>query len=108
MLVDLGPTGLDGKTAENRLEEVGITVNRNAIPFDERPPMNPSGLRIGTPGADHARPHEDDCGRSPRSSASLSRTVSTPRGTRSPSARSALMERVPALPAALRDAGLVA
>jgi glycine hydroxymethyltransferase len=49
VLVDLGPTGLDGKTAERRLEEVGITVNRNAIPFDERPPMNPSGLRIGTP-----------------------------------------------------------
>ncbi len=49
VLVDLTPTGLDGKTAEDRLEQVGITVNRNAIPFDERPPMNPSGLRIGTP-----------------------------------------------------------
>jgi glycine hydroxymethyltransferase len=49
VLVDLTRTGLDGKTAETRLEEVGITVNRNAIPFDERPPMNPSGLRIGTP-----------------------------------------------------------
>jgi glycine hydroxymethyltransferase len=49
VLVDLGPTGLDGQTAEQRLEQVGITVNRNAIPFDERPPMNPSGLRIGTP-----------------------------------------------------------
>ena len=49
VLVDLTPTGLDGKTAEDRLEAVGITVNRNAIPFDERPPMNPSGLRIGTP-----------------------------------------------------------
>jgi glycine hydroxymethyltransferase len=49
VLVDLTPTGLDGKSAEDRLEEVGITVNRNAIPFDERPPMNPSGLRIGTP-----------------------------------------------------------
>jgi glycine hydroxymethyltransferase len=49
VLVDLTSTGLDGKTAEDRLEEVGITVNRNAIPFDERPPMNPSGLRIGTP-----------------------------------------------------------
>jgi glycine hydroxymethyltransferase len=47
VLVDLTPTGLDGQTAEDRLEEVGITVNRNAIPFDERPPMNPSGLRIG-------------------------------------------------------------
>jgi glycine hydroxymethyltransferase len=49
VLVDLTPSGLDGKAAEARLEEVGITVNRNAIPFDERPPMNPSGLRIGTP-----------------------------------------------------------
>src|SRR6476620_7301654 len=49
VLVDLGPTGLDGQSAEDRLEEIGITVNRNAIPFDERPPMNPSGLRIGTP-----------------------------------------------------------
>ena len=49
VLVDLTSTGLDGKTAETRLEEVGITVNRNAIPFDKRPPMNPSGLRIGTP-----------------------------------------------------------
>jgi glycine hydroxymethyltransferase len=49
VLVDLTPTGLDGQTAEDRLEEVGITVNRNAIPFDPRPPINPSGLRIGTP-----------------------------------------------------------
>ena len=49
LLVDLNPTGLDGKEGERRLEEVGITVNRNSIPFDERPPMNPSGLRIGTP-----------------------------------------------------------
>jgi glycine hydroxymethyltransferase len=49
VLVDLTPTGLDGQTAEDRLAEIGITVNRNAIPFDPRPPMNPSGLRIGTP-----------------------------------------------------------
>jgi len=49
VLVDLTPTGLDGQTAEDRLEAIGITVNRNAIPFDPRPPMNPSGLRIGTP-----------------------------------------------------------
>jgi glycine hydroxymethyltransferase len=60
VLVDLGPTGLDGKTAEGRTEEVGITVNRNAIPFDERPPMNPSGLRIGTPALTTRGLVEDD------------------------------------------------
>ena len=49
VLVDLTETGLDGQTAEDRLEAIGITVNRNAIPFDPRPPLNPSGLRIGTP-----------------------------------------------------------
>ena len=60
ILVDLTSTGLDGKTAEDRLEEVGITVNRNAIPFDERPPMNPSGLRIGTPALTTRGLGEDD------------------------------------------------
>src|SRR5881392_1357736 len=60
VLVDLTPTGLDGKTAEDRLEQVGITVNRNAIPFDERPPMNPSGLRIGTPALTTRGLTEDD------------------------------------------------
>jgi glycine hydroxymethyltransferase len=60
VLVDLTPSGLDGKTAEDRLEQVGITVNRNAIPFDERPPMNPSGLRIGTPALTTRGLLEDD------------------------------------------------
>jgi glycine hydroxymethyltransferase len=60
VLVDLTSTGLDGQTAEERLEEVGITVNRNAIPFDERPPMNPSGLRIGTPALTTRGLVEDD------------------------------------------------
>jgi glycine hydroxymethyltransferase len=49
VLVDLGMDGLNGREAEDRLAEVGITVNRNAIPFDQRPPMQASGLRIGTP-----------------------------------------------------------
>jgi glycine hydroxymethyltransferase len=48
-LVDLRQSELDGKQAEDRLAEVGITVNRNAIPFDPRPPAVSSGLRIGTP-----------------------------------------------------------
>src|SRR6188472_1693757 len=60
ILVDLTPSGLDGKTAEDRLDAVGITVNRNAIPFDPRPPMNPSGLRIGTPALTTRGMVEDD------------------------------------------------
>jgi glycine hydroxymethyltransferase len=60
VLVDLTPSGLDGQTAEDRLEAVGITVNRNAIPFDPRPPMNPSGLRIGTPALTTRGLVEDD------------------------------------------------
>jgi len=40
---------LDGQQAEDRLHRIGITVNRNAVPFDPRPPMVSSGLRIGTP-----------------------------------------------------------
>lgn len=49
VLVDLVDSVLDGKQAEDLLHEVGITVNRNAVPFDPRPPMRTSGLRIGTP-----------------------------------------------------------
>jgi len=49
VLVDLRNSALDGQQAEDRLHEVGITVNRNAVPFDPRPPMVTSGLRIGTP-----------------------------------------------------------
>ncbi|MGJ5894689.1 serine hydroxymethyltransferase [Streptomyces niveiscabiei] len=49
VLVDLRNSQLDGKQAEDRLHRVGITVNRNAVPFDPRPPMVSSGLRIGTP-----------------------------------------------------------
>jgi glycine hydroxymethyltransferase len=49
VLVDLRESELDGKMAEDRLHEIGITVNRNAVPFDPRPPMVTSGLRVGTP-----------------------------------------------------------
>ncbi|MGW7492693.1 serine hydroxymethyltransferase, partial [Streptomyces sp. NPDC054786] len=49
VLVDLRDSELNGQEAEDRLHEVGITVNRNAIPNDPRPPMVTSGLRIGTP-----------------------------------------------------------
>src|SRR5260221_5946352 len=49
MLVDVFSKGLTGKTAEAALGRAGITVNKNAIPFDQNPPMVASGIRIGTP-----------------------------------------------------------
>jgi glycine hydroxymethyltransferase len=49
VLVDLRDSDLDGQQAEDRLHDVGITVNRNAVPFDPRPPSVSSGLRVGTP-----------------------------------------------------------
>ncbi len=49
VLVDLRESELDGQQAEDRLHEIGITVNRNAVPFDPRPPAVSSGLRVGTP-----------------------------------------------------------
>ena len=48
VLVDLRDSELDGKQAEDRLHDIGITVNRNAVPFDPRPPAVSSGLRVGT------------------------------------------------------------
>jgi len=49
VLVDVTSRGLSGKQAERALDAAGITVNRNGIPFDTRPPLDPSGIRIGTP-----------------------------------------------------------
>jgi len=49
LLVDLTAFGITGRQAENLLEEAGITVNKNMIPFDTRKPVETSGIRIGTP-----------------------------------------------------------
>jgi glycine hydroxymethyltransferase len=49
MLVDVFSKGLTGKVAEATLGKAGITVNKNAIPFDRNPPMVASGIRLGTP-----------------------------------------------------------
>ncbi|HEY1067988.1 MAG TPA: serine hydroxymethyltransferase [Pirellulales bacterium] len=49
MLVDVTPLGLGGSKAEKVLDECGITVNKNMIPYDLRKPMDPSGVRVGTP-----------------------------------------------------------
>src|SRR5262249_15423903 len=58
--VDLRSTDWTGKDAEERLDEVKITVNRNTVPFDERPPTVASGIRIGTPAATMRGFDEDD------------------------------------------------
>jgi len=49
MLVDVFSKGITGKLAESALHDAGITVNKNAIPFDQNPPLVASGVRIGTP-----------------------------------------------------------
>jgi glycine hydroxymethyltransferase len=49
MLVDVFSKGIRGKEAEAALDRARITVNKNAIPFDTNPPMNPSGIRVGSP-----------------------------------------------------------
>jgi glycine hydroxymethyltransferase len=58
--VDLRSTEWSGKEAEERLAEVKLTVNRNTVPFDERPPTVASGIRIGTPAATMRGFDEDD------------------------------------------------
>ena len=60
MLVDLTDTGVTGKEAEKMLDEVGITVNKNAIPFDTKSPFITSGIRIGTPATTSRGFMEDD------------------------------------------------
>jgi glycine hydroxymethyltransferase len=60
LLVDLRRTEWTGRDAEDRLAEVGITVNRNTIPFDERPPTVASGFRVGTPAMTMRGLDEDD------------------------------------------------
>ncbi|MCX6743030.1 MAG: serine hydroxymethyltransferase, partial [Candidatus Parcubacteria bacterium] len=49
ILIDCGPLKISGKEAASLLAEVGIYTNANVIPYDENPPANPSGLRLGTP-----------------------------------------------------------
>lgn len=49
VLADLAPLGIAGREAEAACDAIGVTLNKNAIPFDERPPADPSGIRVGTP-----------------------------------------------------------
>jgi glycine hydroxymethyltransferase len=60
MLVDVTPMGIGGKLAETALDHCAITVNKNMIPFDERKPVDPSGIRLGTPALSSRGMGEDE------------------------------------------------
>ncbi|MEA2282173.1 MAG: glycine hydroxymethyltransferase [Solirubrobacteraceae bacterium] len=90
VLVDLRDSELDGQQAEDRLHEIGITVNRNAVPFDPRPPMVTSGLRIGTPALATRGLAADDF-------AEVGRILATALTPAFESARGELAERVTAI-----------
>jgi glycine hydroxymethyltransferase len=60
MQIDLRKSDWTGKAAEERLHDVKITANRNTVPFDERPPMEASGVRLGTPAVTMRGFDEDD------------------------------------------------
>ena len=60
VLIDLTEKGITGKKAENTLEKVGITVNKNMVPFDQKSPFVTSGIRIGTPAVTTRGMKEDE------------------------------------------------
>jgi glycine hydroxymethyltransferase len=93
VLVDLRNNELNGQEAENRLHEIGITVNRNAVPDDPRPPMVSSGLRIGTPALATRGLQPDDF-------LSLGRIIRTALGADFKPSRDALSEEVRSIAAA--------
>jgi glycine hydroxymethyltransferase len=90
VLADLRDSELDGQQAEDRLHDIGITVNRNAVPFDPRPPMVTSGLRIGTPALATRGLQVDDF-------RELGRIVATALSPGNEDARGELAERVSAI-----------
>ena len=90
MLVDLRPAGLTGKEAEPRLDAVGITVNKNAIPYDPEKPFVASGIRVGTPAITTTGMKEDEA-------RAVARLVATALKDDSDNAREAVRAEVRAL-----------
>ncbi len=90
MLVDLRPVGLTGKEAEARLDDVGITVNKNAIPYDPEKPFIASGIRVGTPAI-------TTCGMKEEQTAEVARLIARALKDNSPDAKAQIRAEVTAL-----------
>ena len=87
MLVDLRPIEMTGKEAEPRLDEVGITVNKNAIPFDPEKPFVASGIRVGTPAI-------TTCGMKEEETATVARLIARTLKDGSPGSNEAVRKEV--------------
>ncbi|HVL63788.1 MAG TPA: serine hydroxymethyltransferase [Actinomycetota bacterium] len=90
MLVDLRPIDITGKEAEERLDDVGITVNKNAIPYDPQKPFIASGIRIGTPAI-------TTCGMKADEARAVARLIARVLKDDSPAVAAAVREEVAAL-----------
>ena len=102
MLVDVFRQGILGSEAESALHEAGITVNKNAIPYDTNPPMKPAGIRIGTPALTTRGMRKRRCAPSPSGSRRRSNSARTRRRCAGSAARCWKWRRVPALRLAAR------
>ncbi len=107
MLVDVSVKGLTGKAVEAYLDEIGITVNKNAIPFDKQKPMVASGIRIGTPAITSrgfgariaAKSRGSFATRSPTSKSARDRAAARPRSRAHRALRRSVIGRTPCAPA---------
>ena len=98
LLLDLQSTGLGGKEAQEMLQECGLTANMNALPFDVRPPTNPSGLRLGTAAVTTRGMKESEMTQISILLEGLLRQSMTPTDVREQAASLARRFRIPAYP----------
>ena len=78
MVIDISPFGVGSKKIQDELDKVGIYVNRNTIPFDKRPPYNPSGIRLGSPAITTRGFKEEECRQVVRLIAKLITNINNP------------------------------
>jgi len=78
MVIDISPFGVESKKIQDELDKVGIYVNRNTIPFDKRPPYNPSGVRLGSPAITTRGFKEEECRQVVRLIAKLITNINNP------------------------------